>query len=181
MTFSTRLSKLLDNRIENAIRSLALKKIICSTHRYTKRPLYIPLSESASMLGVPLEYGWRTYWGKYRIMKGMKRIWQNFFHGTRQNHNKFAPNRYNLMLLVPTRRRIWTDRAESELIFYFTTRNLPEAYKKNLFFEDSQWDAIYQMCRAKQDGLTHLTVTDNQIYVADILALWYQKERDKKY
>ena len=86
-------------------------------HRHTERPLYIPLSEPASLPELTQEYGWRTYWGKYRIMKGIKRIWQNFFHGTGRNHNKSVPNWYNLMLLVPTRRQIWTNRAESRLIF----------------------------------------------------------------
>ena len=86
-------------------------------HRHTERPLYIPLSEPASLPELTQEYGWRTYWGKYRIMKEIKRIWQNFFHGTGRNHNKSVPNWYNLMLLVPTRRQIWTNRAESGLIF----------------------------------------------------------------
>ena len=61
-------------------------------------------------------------------MKGIKRIWQNYFHGTGLNHNKSVPNWYNLMLLVPTRRRIWTNRTESGLIFYFAIRTLPEVY-----------------------------------------------------
>ena len=34
------------------------------------------------------------------------------------------------MLLVPTRRRIWTNRTESGLIFYFAIRTLPEVYKR---------------------------------------------------
>ena len=54
-----------NNLIENAIRPLALgRKNICSvamTHRHTERPLYIPLSEPASLPELTQEYGWRTY------------------------------------------------------------------------------------------------------------------------
>lgn len=63
-----------DNRIENAIRPLALvrlcsvqlkeEKTICyvgTTYRHIEQPLYTPLSRPASLPELTLECGWRTY------------------------------------------------------------------------------------------------------------------------
>lgn len=67
-----------NNLIENAIRPLALGRknyLFCGNDAsHTERPLYIALSEPASLPELILENGWRTYSGKYHIVKGIKRI-----------------------------------------------------------------------------------------------------------
>lgn len=114
-----------DNRIENAIRSLALGRknyLFCRNDASAYRAAIVySLIATCKSAEVDPRIWWKMPLAKSHIMRGMRRIWKNFYHVTGQNPIKLVPNRYHQFRIDYEQHRFGTNSQNMQ-------RGFPNAY-----------------------------------------------------